>query len=212
MERSSRSSTTYLGITSSPVLAAPSAWGTAGDGHHPEYPLHDGRRAPCGSGCGGPPAHRSWPSGRGRRERGLRRPRLVAELRLSALRTLPAGASPRVQPRSSRPRGCSPPPSTASIPLHLSLLEDVPIGVGRQQKGAVREEALYVFERQALGQEERHGGMTEVVEPALRPRYLRDPQVLGPTALCWFSRTSSRASPSRVRARGQPSPDRRVVR
>ena len=44
-------------------------------------------------------------------------------------------------------------------------------------------ELLDVLEREALREEGRRRDTTENVEPAPRPRWARDPQVLGPNAL-----------------------------
>ncbi len=63
--------------------------------------------------------------------------------------------------------------SPAQDPVHrlryllLSFLEHVPVGIRRQRDRAVTEEVLDVFECEALGEQERRRGMTEVVEAAV---------------------------------------------
>jgi len=52
--------------------------------------------------------------------------------------------------------------------LLLPLLQDVPIGVRREHDGAVPQQVLDVLKGEALRQQERRGGMPQVVEADVR--------------------------------------------
>jgi hypothetical protein len=50
----------------------------------------------------------------------------------------------------------------------LTLLEHVAVGVRGQHDGAVAQQVLDVLESEALGEQERRGGMPQVVEADVR--------------------------------------------